>query len=197
MAVQTNEVSGAAGRPAVLAALTPERIVDVDVRDDLRTGREPFRRIMAAQASLEPGAALRLRAIFEPVPLYDVMAARGLDHWSERLAADDWVIWFYPAAGQPAGAQGAAREVAAPDSGAAPGAAADVVVLDVRGLEPPEPMIRTLERLETLPAGVTLVQINERVPQFLLPQLKSRGFAYEIRRQDDELVRVFIRRADD
>src|SRR5690606_25088448 len=27
----------------------------------------------------------------------------------------------------------------------------DVVVLDVRGLEPPEPMMRTLETLETLP----------------------------------------------
>ena len=47
---------------------------------------------------------------------------------------------------------------------------ADVIVLDVRGLEPPEPMVRTLEALAVMPRGKTLVQINVRVPQFLLPE---------------------------
>ncbi len=56
-------------------------------------------------------------------------------------------------------------------------------------------MVRTLEALEALDAGGTLVQINERVPRFLLPKLEERGFTYEVRQQACDLVRVFIRRA--
>jgi tRNA 2-thiouridine synthesizing protein A len=70
-----------------------------------------------------------------------------------------------------------------------------VVVLDVRDLEPPEPMARTLAALEELAPGGTLVQINVRVPRFLLPRLHERGFTYEVREQAPDLVRVFIRRA--
>jgi hypothetical protein len=49
--------------------------------------------------------------------------------------------------------------------------------LVVRGFSPPEPMMRTLIGLETLPAGHAVVQINARVPQFLFPVLAERGFA--------------------
>lgn len=125
----------------------------------------------------------------------------------ERLAADDWQVWFYraapvgPAAGLPP-AQCARPATPANgectrdgDGEGAGGVAADgVVVLDVRHLEPPEPMLRTLAALDALPPGGTLVQVNARVPQFLLPQLAQRGFSYEIREQHPQLVRVFIRR---
>jgi uncharacterized protein (DUF2249 family) len=82
----------------------------------------------------------------------------------------------------------------AADGSSAGGAGGDVVVLDVRGLEPPEPMVRTLEALERLPEGATLVQLNVRVPQFLLAELEARGFTYEVREQREGLVRLFIRR---
>ena len=77
----------------------------------------------------------------------------------------------------------------------ATGAPADERVLDVRGLEPPEPMVRTLAALEALPAGEALVQVNERVPQFLLPVLTERGFDYEIDASAADRVVVRIRRA--
>lgn len=41
-----------AGLPEPLRELSDERIVDVDVRDDLRSNREPFARIMAARSEL-------------------------------------------------------------------------------------------------------------------------------------------------
>lgn len=182
--------STTAGLPPVLAVLPAERIVDLDVREDLRSGREPFSRIMAARRELPAGAALRVRAIFEPVPLYAVMAKQGLDHWTERLAADDWRVWFHPA--DPAEAP---ADPAPPAAGAGAPEDEGVVVLDVRGLEPPEPMVRTLEALEALPPGATLVQVNERVPRFLLPEVERRGFTYEVREQPDGVVRVFFCRA--
>lgn len=196
---QVATVAEAAGMPAALASLAPDRIVDLDVREDLRNGREPFSIIMAARRTLEPGNVLRLRAIFEPVPLYVVMAKQGLEHWTEELGDEDWRVWFYPAelaAGAPA------PEAASGSDSGAPEAIADeeddVVVIDVRGMDPPEPMVLTLAALEELPAGKTLLHINERVPKFLLARLDELGFSHEIREQDGgQPVRVFIRRRDD
>jgi uncharacterized protein (DUF2249 family) len=180
-----------ADRPVALEAVPADRIVTIDVRDELRAGREPFSMIMAARREVPADGALCVRAIFEPVPLYTVMRRQGLVHWTERRADDDWLVWFYPA---PAEAPHTpARAVAAAPVDADGG---DIVVLDVRGLEPPEPMERTLAALSALPRGSTLVQINVRVPKFLLPLLDERGFTYEIREQDEDVVRLFIRHAD-
>lgn len=91
-------MSGATMLPPRLRDLPPERMVDVDVRAILRAGGEPFGEIMAARSALRPDQVLRVRAIFEPVPLYAVMASSGLSHWTERLADDDWRVWFHPEA---------------------------------------------------------------------------------------------------
>lgn len=163
------------------------REVALDLRDDLRRGQEPFSRIMAAVGTLGEGEVLRLRTIFEPEPLYAVLARRGLQHATEAHAADDWSVWFWPSVvtvAAPADDTGStAREVPA-----------DEVWLDVRGLEPPEPMVRTLAALEALPAGATLVQVNVRVPQFLLPILAERGFVADIDDSRRDQVHVRIRR---
>ena len=177
--------------PASLREIAPERVVEVDVREELKSGGEPFARIMAARRALPVGGALRVRAIFEPVPLYHVMARHGLDHWTERAAADDWSIWFFPADGR------SPDRAAEPPADAAEGLDdSRFVLLDVRGLEPPEPLARTLAALETLPPGKTLVQVNVRTPRFLLPKLEALGFVYEVR-EEEEAVRVFIERRDD
>lgn len=168
-----------APEPPALARIPAARRNELDVRAELRAGREPFSLIMSALRERQPDGAFAVRAVFEPVPLYAVMAKQGLAHHTERLADDDWRVWFYPA-------QDAAAPAAQADD-------AGVVVLDVRDLEPPEPMMRTLAALEQLPEGGTLVQLNVRVPQFLLPLLEERGFVYEIREQEPGLVRVFIR----
>ena len=172
--------------PDALRALPDDQLVDLDVREDLRAGREPFARILEAARALPAGHVLRVRAIFEPAPLYPVLARRGLAHATERLAEDDWRVWFHhDASAASAGAPSPDEDIAALGE--------DVIVLDVRGLEPPEPMVRTLEALATMPRGATLVQLNVRVPQYLLPKLEERGFTYEVREQRADLVRLFIR----
>jgi hypothetical protein len=166
------------------------KVVEVDVRADLRSGREPFSRIMSAVGALQDDEVLHLRAIFEPAPLFTVLGKRGFVHESKSHARDDWSVWFWrprAGAGEPA--------LAAPTSAATDDVPEDderTVYLDVRGFSPPEPMLRTLVELESLARGRTLVQINSRVPQFLLPMLAERGFAWEIdeSRSDRVLVRI-------
>jgi uncharacterized protein (DUF2249 family) len=180
--------------PPAFAHLPEERITDLDVRPALRRGEEPFSHIMAAKAALPDGNVLRLRAIFEPVPLYHVLAKQGFAYWTEKLADDDWRVWFYRADAAPSSGGAVPAAPAAP-AAVEEDAGEDVIVLDVRGLEPPEPMVRTLAALEALPRGKTLLQINVRTPQFLLPRLAEQGFVYEVREQNEDLVRVFIRHA--
>ena len=64
--------------------------------------------------------------------------------------------------------------------------------LDNRGLVPPEPMQRTLARLEEISIGTVLVIHNDRVPVFLLGQLDDDGYPYETLAQldDSALVRI-------
>ena len=177
-------------------------VVEVDVRDDLRNGREPFSRIMAATEALGDDEVLHLRATFEPVPLFRVMERRGFAHVARHNGPEDWSIWFHRPDDAPV--QGATAGISEPPPpiGAAASAVTSAeqvaereVVLDVRGLEPPQPMVRTLEALEALPAGATLIQRNDRVPQFLLPILAERGFAYEVDTSSPDAVVVRIRRA--
>lgn len=70
-------------------------VVTLDVRDDIRAGREPFQRIMAAVSSLREGQALELINVFEPVPLYEVMKQRGFSHRTDRTPEGDWRVLFY------------------------------------------------------------------------------------------------------
>lgn len=165
-------------------------VVELDVREDLRSGREPFSRIMSTVDGLRDHDVLHLRAIFEPVPLFKALGKRGFTHESLSHAPDDWSVWFWRA-GAEGGAATAQREEPAPAT-VAPKRVGDVIELDVRGLNPPEPMMRTLAALETLPRGHTLVQVNERVPQFLLPVLAERGFSCEVDESRPEAVRVAI-----
>ncbi|HKJ03142.1 MAG TPA: DUF2249 domain-containing protein [Longimicrobiales bacterium] len=184
--------------PSQLAAIPEGMLVEVDVREELRSGQEPFGRIMAARGRVSEGGALVVRAIFEPVPLYRVLGNQGFLHHTEELGDEDWRVWFYHPSDEEVvpeprpGLEDVRRGTDRPD---AVEGDEDVVVLDVRGLEPPEPMVRTLAALEDLPEHATLLHINVRVPQLLLPMLEERGCSYEIREQEPELVRVFIRRA--
>lgn len=68
------------------------------------------------------------------------------------------------------------------------------MILDNRGLEPPQPMMRTLAALEELNDGQTLIIINDRRPMFLFEQLDEVGYLYLTEQQDDGSYKVTISR---
>jgi len=55
-------------------------------------------------------------------------------------------------------------------------------------MEPPEPMQLTLEVISKLPEKTSLVQINERTPQFLFPLLAERGYEYEVQESGKDIL---------
>jgi uncharacterized protein (DUF2249 family) len=192
-----SEAAAAAGVPvgALLAALTssrpraltdvaPDRQVHMDVRTDIRGGERPLARIISAVEALAGDQVLVLRAPLEPIPLYDVLGKRGFAHWTECHAADDWSVSFY-------------RDATAPDSrtiveGPATGSPGRVV-LDVRGLEPPQPLVRVLAAIDRLDQDAVLEVRHDRRPVLLYHQLDDRGFAHETDEPEPGLVRIVIR----
>jgi uncharacterized protein (DUF2249 family) len=57
--------------------------------------------------------------------------------------------------------------------------------VDARGLEPPEPLIRILAALESLPAGATLQAHTDREPCHLFGEATQRGFRHASNAQPD------------
>ena len=144
-------------------------IRELDVRPMLLSGEEPFQAIMDAVSALAPGQALRLVAPFRPVPLFSVMANRGFAASDRALGDGDWEVTFSPIATEDT-SEGLAI-------GSSPSAAFwgdPALELDLCDLEPPEPMVRILETLESLQPGDVLFALLAREPIFLFPELAKR-----------------------
>lgn len=57
---------------------------------------------------------------------------------------------------------------------------ADAIHIDLRGLEPPEPMVAILQTLESGEVDTALIAYLDREPIFLYPELDDRGWSHEI-----------------
>ena len=166
-----------------------EATTTLDVREDIRMGREPFSRIMETVARLKDGERLRLIVPFEPAPLFDVMARRGFSHETRATASGDWEVLFSRSSGATIGPE------KTPAASPSPCGGAPVVEVDARGLEPPQPLVVILEALAGLAQGATMRARTDRRPLHLYAHLEERGFAGETEEQDDGSFITTIRRA--
>jgi uncharacterized protein (DUF2249 family) len=146
-----------------------EKVVRLDVREDIRRGREPFSRIMLTVAQLGDEESLLLTAPFEPEPLYAVLAKQGFGHNSKPLDSGDWEVLF--------------TRTSQTEASVSP--SKKVIEVDARGLEPPQPMVRILEALAELPENAELRARTDRRPMHLYPQLEQRGFSAASQEQAD------------
>jgi uncharacterized protein (DUF2249 family) len=163
---------------------------DLDVRPILRDGGEPFSVIMQAVSSLAPGQGLRLFATFKPLPLFQVLGSRGFEASAREIGNGDWEVTFTPV--------GASAEATDAPTTAPTGQTDDiwpdpVDELDNRDLDPPEPMVKTLEGLEALRPGQTIAALLPREPVFLLEELEARGHRWRGQMEPEGHYRVVIR----
>lgn len=167
-------------------------IVTFDVRDDINRGQEPFSKIMGTVARLRPDENLRLLAPFEPIPLFSVLMKKGYTHASKQLESGDWEILFTRDSGQKAETKRDATAAAGSDAGEAK--PTSYIEVDARGLEPPQPMVKILEALATLPAKTGICARTDRRPMHLYAHLEERGFVGETMEQTDGSFLTHIRR---
>ena len=161
------------GSPRVHA--TREKLLDA--RPILAKGGDPFRVIVRRVGELAADEALHLVVGFEPVPLYSVLGrARASPRTSRRTAMCS------------TSGSGAARR----RRGLGARRLQEPVELDVRGLEPPQPMIAILEKLVELGDGAQLLVRHHREPVLLYEKLAARGYAAKTSRrgEGDYLVHI-------
>jgi len=126
----------------------------------------------------------------DPVPLYYQFSAEFSEAFSWEYVErgpEDFRVKITKLKALPA--RESAPSAPVPPPPAACGATAAPVStaheIDVRGLEPPEPLIRILDRLESLPAGAALRARTDREPCHLFGEAVQRGFRHECQELPD------------
>ncbi|NGQ93965.1 DUF2249 domain-containing protein [Brevibacillus sp. SYP-B805] len=172
--------------------------VELDVRPHLRKKLEPFQLIMDTVKTLGPDDTFILHATFKPVPLLGLMKTKGFAYKTEQLAQDHWKVTFVPKSRKHELQDGESDEESNQGPSIAPmkedGDSPRTIELDNRGLEPPQPMVRTLKTLETCRKGDRVVIHNDRVPVFLIEELSTLGYPYTIEEQPDGSALVTIQK---
>lgn len=172
--------------------------VELDVRPQLRSKIEPFELIMGTIKSLKKEEVFVLHATIKPTPLLGIMKLKGYSNQVRKLADDHYVTTFVHKSQKhvleelslPATEQEQEEQPPVNPGGHR------LITLDNRGLEPPQPMIRTLAELDKMGASDILCITNDRVPVFLLEELKTRGCTYDIEHLDEgEQARITIRKS--
>lgn len=154
--------------------------------------RQKHAMIFARWADTPVGGHFVLINDHDPVPLYYQFAAMFPGTFT----------WDYVVPGPDEYHVRITRVAPSPAAPAVPPPRRDVVavqtpvsLLDVRGLEPPEPMMRILAAAEKTPVGRRLLACTERRPIHLYAELDRRGFAYRCEDQPDGSVVTTIWRA--
>jgi hypothetical protein len=72
-----------------------QKILELDVREDLKNKIEPFQKIMEALKELKgDNDIFILHAPFKPTPLFAVMKAKGFTHEEEEIDKKHWKVTF-------------------------------------------------------------------------------------------------------
>jgi len=166
----------------------PDRTeVILDVRPIIESGTDPFKTIMKTVKDMNDDEMLHLINSFEPVPLYSVMETKGFKHAAEKKG-DEWHIWFWKDEGNRS-EEKKNVETFSSDKNSTKN---NIVEIDVRGLEPPEPMVKILETLNRLDDDTTLLVHHHREPMLLYDKLEELGYGAETSKIEENYYKVVI-----
>ncbi|MFX3650520.1 MAG: DUF2249 domain-containing protein [Paenibacillus sp.] len=191
-------------------------IVELDVRPHLSKKLEPFQLIMDTVRGLQHEDVFVLHAPFKPTPLLGILKLKGYSSTSERRSSDHWVTTFVHKKNKTGAAACSAVVLSGSEVNSEPDSDEEsaschghpeeqtvaienteppqspTVILDNRGLEPPQPMIRTLAALERCKPGEIVLIHNDRVPVFLIEELNNLGCLFTVEDQADGTAKVRI-----
>lgn len=71
-----------------------QKVVELDVREDINNKLDPFEKIMKAIRELKQDDLFILHAPFKPLPLYEVMKGKGFVHETEEIGKTHYKVTF-------------------------------------------------------------------------------------------------------
>ncbi len=179
--------------PDFMKKIKPEEVIELDVRPVIDSGKDPLSLILQQIKTIQAGQVLKIINSFEPTPLMSLLIKQGFESFADRIDDDLVETYFYKGATESLGA--VSEETATSNSdwdGIIKKYDGRIQNVDVRHLEMPQPMLTILSELDTLPISYALLVHHKRIPVFLLPELKERGFDYRINELNDNEVYLLI-----
>jgi uncharacterized protein (DUF2249 family) len=177
--------------PAFFNSLKPEQITEFDVRSIIEADEDPLPEIVKKVKEIKPGGTLKIINSFEPTPLILLLKKQGFDSYADVINDQLVETYFYKTT----------NEVVEINETEKRSKDWDELVekfgnktqnIDVRKLEMPGPMMAILDALEKLPADTALFVYHKRIPVFLLPELRERGFDFRIKEIANNEVHLLI-----
>ena len=170
--------------------------IKLDVREDIKNGADPFEKIMGAVNALKEDEALELTNSFEPFPLYSVLKNKGFEHITKQVSAGFEILFFrdknLPQYEKKSKNGTQDEENSFNDEDLKKLAHCSEMELDVRGLEPPQPLLKIFEILEKMEDGKALSITHERKPIHLYPRLKDSGYKFLTKEIKNDLYSIKV-----
>jgi len=177
--------------PAYFNSLSPQQIIEFDVRPIINSGEDPLSSIVKKVKSIPQNCALKIINSFEPTPLISLLKKQGFDSFVNKVDDETVEAYFYKT--------GVATIQLNESENNSEGwdemikrFEAKTETVDVRQLEMPQPMMAILAALEKLPEDKALFVYHKRIPVFLLPELRERKFDYRIKETAPNEVHLLI-----
>ncbi|MDG5789172.1 DUF2249 domain-containing protein [Evansella sp. AB-P1] len=166
----------------------------LDVRNDLNNKRDPFKKIMTTVKSLKKDEIFILHSTIKPTPLLTIMKAKGFEGKVKKIGTKHYETTFIKRKGRIFSFFSKNKKDMESTKKDNPLKKEETTAyfLDNRGLEPPQPMVRTMKRLETLQSSETLTIHNDRVPVYLLEELKDVNIQYSVENLPDGTAKVHL-----
>lgn len=175
-------------RPDWLSALCSDDLIELDVRPVLATGEDPLTQILAMASGLSGDDILRIEAPFNPHPLRKMMASKGFDSFGAELGPRHWEVFFKY--------QDSVTLPPLPDVADLPPFPLywheDILHMDLRRLEPPNPMIAILKTIESGQGGDAFHVKLARDPIYLYPELAERCWQAKVIEENENDLKVII-----
>jgi uncharacterized protein (DUF2249 family) len=160
----------------------PLDYLELDVRPVLAQDKDPLKEILVCIKKLEEDQGLKLVNTFEPLPLIHLLADKGFSYRVE-YPEPNLVITYFSRADS-----AEKNEIALPIASVADNDQFDrllkrfdahrIILIDVRQLEMPKPMLAILEQTPNLSSGSALFVYHKKIPVYLLPELEKQGLTY-------------------
>lgn len=178
--------------PAFMKNIAAYKMIELDVRAVIESGKDPLDIIVKKVKTLQTGAILKIINSFEPTPLMHLLGKQGFQSYSETISDDLVNTYFYKQSEINVLAKNKETDYSKGWDEILNRFKDKLETIDVRALEMPLPMHTILEALATLATDKALFVYHKRIPVFLLPELEEQQFSYRIKEISDAEVHLLI-----
>jgi uncharacterized protein (DUF2249 family) len=143
----------------------------LDVRPLLARGGDPLELALEMADKTGIGGIFIVDAPFDPAPMRRMFSHMGFEDYAEKLTGEHWQVHFRRVASAAEAAENGTKT-------ALVWSEAEDWHIDVRGLDPPEPMRAIVSLIDTPAVGGPVIVHHDREPIYLYPELAERGWRW-------------------